>query len=210
MSNAPTTNPSTQLPQTLSITVIKPKDKTFGIGFGQEDGTHNIIITSITESSLFSNTALKVGHIVHSINRKKYTSFEEGTQILKGFAEGELTVEVSQRSTSHQTPPSAAINTTTNTTISRTQLNTSSRISTDAPSIIHKPRVQYPPQQQYFRHSSTYYNYPIPSIYGYPLSYPPQPNLYAYPPNQYYPPLPNQYGNRILKKSHILRHIKEI
>ena len=53
-------------------------------------------MTGINPESLFLNTALKVGHVLHTINGKKFTSFEEGTKILKGFTEGELKIEVSQ------------------------------------------------------------------------------------------------------------------
>jgi len=118
--NVPTINPTTQsihnasvsiqpLPQSLSITVKKQKDKAFGITVQKETNTQYIQVTDINSESLFLNTALKVGHVIHSINGIKFTSFEEGTQIIKGFKEGKLTIEVSQTPTAipstHQPAP---------------------------------------------------------------------------------------------------------
>jgi len=79
-------------PTTVNLVVTKPsKDTKLGLGIGQERGSTSVFITTISQTSLFKGTALKVGMIIETINGIRYSSFSHGSSLLKA-AEGQLTI----------------------------------------------------------------------------------------------------------------------
>ena len=75
----------------IAVTVSRPKETKLGLGIASAPGEKVLTITSIAPNSLFDNTVLKCGMAVDSINGKRYSSFEEGSTLLREV-EGPLTL----------------------------------------------------------------------------------------------------------------------
>ncbi len=84
-----------------SISVTKPNQGAT-LGIGMPVGVCPIQITSISPTSLFAGTSLRVGMIIRSINGRGYTTFDEGLVMMKE-ARGTLTVVA-------RVPPTAPTN----------------------------------------------------------------------------------------------------
>ena len=72
----------------------RQKDASLGLGLKKVGrGNEYIQVISIAPTSIFYNTALRVGDVVYSINGLTFTSFEEGLSWLK-TTPGQLTIKV--------------------------------------------------------------------------------------------------------------------
>ena len=88
--------PSNNTITTTIIVTKQSKDSKLGLGIAQEKGMRNHIkITSIAPNSLFANTELKVGNVLLAVNGKKFSTFQQGSTLLKR-AVGRLSIDISQ------------------------------------------------------------------------------------------------------------------
>lgn len=72
------------------IRVTKPRKET-ALGIGIQARAGWIAVTSVSDTSLFAGTPLRVGMILLRINRKRYSTFREGAAMMLE-AQGTLTV----------------------------------------------------------------------------------------------------------------------
>jgi len=92
--------PSNNTITTTIIVTKQSKDSKLGLGIAQEKGMRNHIkITSIAPNSLFANTELKVGNVLLAVNGKKFSTFQQGSTLLKR-AVGKLSIDISQPASS--------------------------------------------------------------------------------------------------------------
>ena len=87
--------PATPTVELRSVSAVKPsKDASLGLVLKKVGrGYEYIQVVSIAPTSIFYNTALRVGDVVYSINGLTFTSFEEGLSWLK-TTPGQLTIKV--------------------------------------------------------------------------------------------------------------------
>ena len=92
--------PTNKTITTRIIVTKQSKDSKLGLGIAQKKGMSNHIkITSIAPNSLFANTELKVGNILLAVNAQKFSTFAQGSTLLKR-AVGKLSIDISQPASS--------------------------------------------------------------------------------------------------------------
>jgi len=79
---------------TLHITVVKSsKDARLGLDIKKAEEGASLEVTSIDPGSLFESSELKAGMMIQSVNKRRFTSFDQGVTLLKE-AKGECKVMV--------------------------------------------------------------------------------------------------------------------